>query len=63
MRPMKTAGINEVRAAKARLLKLYAMERVDRADVDYIGERLMEVEARIINMREISEDGQEVGDV
>lgn len=60
---MKTAGINEVRAAKARLLKLYAMERVDRADVDYIGERLMEVEARIINMREISEDGQEVGDV
>jgi hypothetical protein len=59
---MKVSGLSEVRAAKARLIRLFALERVDRVDLEYIAQRLEEVEARIISMTEIGEDGEEVRD-
>lgn len=59
---MKVSGLAEIRAAKARLIRLYALERVGRFDMEYIAERLDEVEARIISMPEIDEDGEEVRD-
>jgi tRNA A37 threonylcarbamoyladenosine dehydratase len=61
MRPMKVSGLAEIRSARARAVKLQAMERIDKPDLDYIVERLDEVEAKIISMREVGEDGEEVG--
>lgn len=59
---MKVSGLAEVRAAKTRLIRLYALERVGRDDMEYIATRLEEVEARIISMPELDEDGEEVRD-
>jgi hypothetical protein len=59
---MKVSGLAEIHAAQARLIRLYALQRVERADLEYIASRLDEVEARIISMTEIGEDGEEVRD-
>ena len=60
MRPMKDAGLKEVRSARSRVRKLWGMERVSRPDFEYIDRRLDEVEARIVSMVETDEYGKEV---
>lgn len=55
--PLKTAGLAELAAIRKRVKRQLAMERIDRADHDYIISRLDEIEARIINMREEGHDG------
>lgn len=60
MKTMKERGILEVGAALARIRRLHALGRVDKVDLDYVSKRLLEVEARIVAMRETDETGEEV---
>lgn len=60
MRPMKDAGLKEVRSIRARVRKLWGMERVSRPDFEFIDKRMDEVEARIVSMTETDEYGKEV---
>lgn len=62
MRPMKDAGLKEVRSARGRVRKLWGMDRISRPDAEYIDKRLDEVEARIVSMVETDEYGKEVHD-
>ena len=62
MRPMKDAGLREVRSARSRVRKLWGMERVSRPDFEFIDKRLDEVEARIVSMVETDEFGKEVSE-
>jgi hypothetical protein len=61
MRPMKDVGLREVRAARRRCRRLLAMDRLLPMDAAYIVSRLDEIEARIVQMRELDEYGKEVG--
>jgi hypothetical protein len=57
---MKDAGLKEVRSIRARVRKLWGMERVSRPDFEFIDKRMDEVEARIVSMTETDEYGKEV---
>jgi hypothetical protein len=59
MKSMKAAGLPEVRSLRRRIRRLLAMDRVTKPDFEFIDERLDEVEARIVAMREINELGKE----
>ena len=59
MRPLKDAGLTEVRSLKRRTRRALALERVLPADARYITKRLDEIEARIVSMREFNEYGEE----
>lgn len=59
MRTMKSRGLQEVSRLRTRLRRQLAFQRISKADYDYIDIRLDEVEARIISMREINENGEE----
>lgn len=50
--PMKTAGLLAVQQLLARATRLYALRRIGQEDFRFIEERLKQVEARIIAMRE-----------
>lgn len=60
MRPVKETGLEEVRSLRRRVLRANAMDRVSDPDAQFIDEHLDLVEARIIQMREIDEYGEEV---
>ena len=57
--PLKTAGLRELAAVRKRVKRQLAMERIGRADAEYLSARLDEIEARIVSMRE--EGGEEYG--
>jgi hypothetical protein len=57
---MKTHGVLTVRLLIARTRKLAAMERIASPDAEFIVDRLQQVEARIINMAETNEKGEEL---
>ncbi len=59
MRPLKSAGVGEVRALRSRTRRLLALGRVLPADAAYIVERCDEIEARIVSMHEEDEYGKE----
>lgn len=59
MRPLKDAGLAEVQALRRRARRQLAMERIGKADFEYIDTRLDEVEARIVSMQEFDEYGKE----
>lgn len=59
MRTLKSRGLVEVQTLRQRARRQFALRRIDRADFDYIDIRLDEVEARIVAMREINENGEE----
>jgi hypothetical protein len=59
MRPLKDAGLAEVQALRRRTRRQHAMNRIGRADFEYIDSRLDEVEARIVSMQEFDEYGKE----
>jgi hypothetical protein len=56
---MKTLGRAEVAMALSRIRRLRALGRVSGIDAGYIEERLLQIDARIISMNEINEDGEE----
>ena len=56
-KPLKTNGLVECRALRARTNRQYGLERIAMEDRDYIVDRLNEIETRIIEMKE--EDGGE----
>jgi hypothetical protein len=60
MRGLKDVGITEVNKIKRRTLRLLALGRVLPADALYITKRLDEVEAKIVQMREFNERGEDV---
>lgn len=60
MRPMKDAGVIEVQALRRRARRLYAMERIDKPDYEYIDKRCDQIEAKIVSMSERDEYGKEV---
>lgn len=61
MRTLKSRGLQELRLLRQRNRRQFALRRISKADYDYIDHRLDEVEARIISMREINEEGEEEG--
>lgn len=50
--PMKTAGLTAAQGLLARATRLYALRRIGEDDFRYLEQRLKEIEARIISMRE-----------
>lgn len=58
-RPLKDVGVREVATLRRRTRRLLALGRVFPADAAYIVERLDEIEARIVQMKEINEYGEE----
>lgn len=61
MRTLKSRGLQEITLLRQRVRRQFALRRISRADHDYIDIRLDEVEARIISMSEINENGEEEG--
>ena len=60
MRGLKDVGIGELAKFKRRTLRLLALGRILPADAVYITKRIDEVEARIVQMREFNERGEDV---
>jgi hypothetical protein len=60
MRTLKERGLRELAPLKRRVKRAYAMGRIDTDDFKFLNQRLDEVEARIISMRELNEQGEEV---
>jgi len=60
-RTLKTRGADEVRTLASRTRRQYQLGRISKPDHDFLIERLDEVEARIISMRETNEHGEEEG--
>lgn len=58
-RSLKTRGLNDLHALRARTLRQRALGRIALADAEYLTERLDEMEARIVTMREQNENGEE----
>lgn len=52
MKGMKAAAPKEVGAIRKRTLRLFAMDRIEKPDCDYIIRRLDEIEARVEQMPE-----------
>ena len=50
--PLKTRGLDEVQGLLRRAVRLYGLRRIGEQDFRFIEERLKEIEARIISMRE-----------
>ena len=61
MRTLKSRGLHEVSLLRQRVRRQFALRRISKADYDYLDERLDEVEARIIAMSELNENGEEEG--
>lgn len=61
VRPLKERGVDDVDSVRRRVRRLLGLSRVLPDDAAYIVERLDEVEARIVSMRELDEYGKEVG--
>jgi len=59
MRTLKSRGLQEIQTLRQRVRRQFALRRISKADFDYIDVRLDEVEARIVSMREINEQGEE----
>lgn len=60
MRTMKDAGLDETKRLKQRTVRSLAMERIGKADADYITKRLDEIHVRIIEMQEIDPKGDDI---
>lgn len=61
MRTLKERGLQrELKPLQRRVARAYAMERISSDDYNYLSKRLKEVEARIVEMTEIDETGEEV---
>jgi hypothetical protein len=61
MRALKERGLSrELAPLIKRVKRAYAMNRISKADCNYLLSRLEEVEARIVSMTEIDETGEEV---
>lgn len=58
-RPMKDLGMSELHQLQRRLRRQYAAKRIGQADFKFINERLDEIEARVVSMRELDEYGRE----
>lgn len=55
-RGLKSAGMEELRALKRRVIRQHSMERISRADRDALVDLINEIEARIISMEEAVDD-------
>lgn len=55
-RSLKTRGLIELNALKARVRRQKALERISRTDEEWLLEKLDEIEARISEMHERGDD-------
>lgn len=55
-RGLKSAGMEELRALKRRVIRQHSMERISRADRDALVDLIHDIEARIISMEEAVDD-------
>jgi hypothetical protein len=53
--------LEEANALLKRVRRLLALERITPADAAYLEDRLDEIRARIVSMREMNERGEEEG--
>ncbi len=60
MRPLKTQGRAELETLRNRAGRQFGMGRITEPDYLYIRERLDEIDARIVEMEEINEDGRSI---
>lgn len=60
-RSIKSRGLSELRSLRARVLRQHALERISRPDRDWLITHIDELEARIIQMQERNEQGEEEG--
>jgi hypothetical protein len=58
--PLKRQGLEDVRSLRRRTRRLLGLERIFPGDAEYITTRLDEMEARIVAMHEIDDNGEEV---
>lgn len=61
MRSVKLRGLEELGMLRRRVRRAFALQRIGSEDFDFIDHRLQQIEARIINMRETNEGGEEEG--
>lgn len=57
---LKTQGRVELNQLLQRARRQYAMRRIAKQDLDYIEKRLLEVDQRIQQMKEVNEKGKEL---
>lgn len=60
-RTLKSKGLEELRSLRRRTRRQQGLERIGKADADFIVSRLDQIEARIISMTEENEHGEEEG--
>lgn len=60
-RSIKTRGASELMSLKRRVIRQYALGRIYKTDHDRLIGDIDKLEAYIVNMRELNEQGQEEG--
>ncbi len=56
---LKSLGLDELRSLRRRVRRQLGLERIGRADADYLTDLLNKAEARIVSMHEENENGME----
>jgi len=57
--PLKIRGMAELADLRARARRQHRLGRITRPDLEYIEQRLNDLEARIVGMQELGKDGEE----
>lgn len=60
-RSLKTRGLAELDSLRRRARRQHSLGRIDLQDLDFLMVRIQEIEARIVTMRELNEQGEEEG--
>ena len=61
MRTIKVRGAGDLDSLKRRVKRAYSLDRIDRPTYVHLVEEIEHLEAYIINMRELNEQGEEEG--
>lgn len=61
MRTIKSVGMDDLGRLRRRIQRSHAMNRIGRSDAEYLLSLVNQMEARIVEMRELNEQGEEEG--
>jgi hypothetical protein len=61
VRPVKVNGAQEIAEFRKRIARAHALGRIGKSDLEYLDQRAREIEARVVEMVELDESGEEVG--
>jgi hypothetical protein len=59
--PLKTNGLRELASIRRRVRRQWLLERIYKSDHDFLMDRINEMEAHIVAMKETLDNGEEVG--